>query len=266
MSVDLSSYNITLIQGDTFSLNYLYKGANNIGINLDPLGDGVEYTASMQIRRSKYTDKLVGEITEASYPRGSWGRTGDFFPDFTSSYGKVGSHTGGIILNQGGTAGAISIIIDSDITNFLPFGRNVYDLQLTNTINGNRSTLLSGDFNVIDRGSVVDSPIIHYGGDRFKLEFEYKNSSGVNASLAGYSAEMHIMKSPNFGISGGSGPSIHCRAFEGYPLGVDGRTYGFYAGSAVGAFVGTTSGGIKTEYGGKKLSNKSYEKYYKGMI
>ena len=23
---------------------------------------------------------------------------------------------------------------------------------------------------------------------------------------------------------------------------------------------------IKTEYGGKKLSNKSYEKYYKGMI
>jgi hypothetical protein len=28
-----------------------------------------------------------------------------------------------------------------------------------------------------------------------------------------------------------------------------------YAGSA-----------IKTEYGGKKLSNKSYERYYKGMI
>ena len=23
---------------------------------------------------------------------------------------------------------------------------------------------------------------------------------------------------------------------------------------------------IKTEYGGKKLSNKSYERYYKGMI
>ena len=27
-----------------------------------------------------------------------------------------------------------------------------------------------------------------------------------------------------------------------------------------------TGSAIKTEYGGKKLSNKSYEKYYKGMI
>ena len=31
--------------------------------------------------------------------------------------------------------------------------------------------------------------------------------------------------------------------------------YGGYIGSA-----------INTEYGGKKLSNKSYEKYYKGML
>jgi len=30
-----------------------------------------------------------------------------------------------------------------------------------------------------------------------------------------------------------------------------------------GGYIGTA---IKTEYGGKKLSNKSYEKYYKGMI
>jgi len=27
-----------------------------------------------------------------------------------------------------------------------------------------------------------------------------------------------------------------------------------------------TGSAIKTEYGGKKLSNKSYERYYKGMI
>ena len=27
-----------------------------------------------------------------------------------------------------------------------------------------------------------------------------------------------------------------------------------------------TGSAIKTEYGGKKLSNKSYENYYKGMI
>jgi len=250
MSVDLSSYNMTLIKGDTFSFHFIHKNANNIGINLDPLGDGVEYTASMQIRRSKYTDKLIGEVTEANYPTGSFGLSGGNSVDFSPGYGKVGSHAGGIILNQGNTAGAITVIIDSDVTKFLPIGRNVYDFQLTNTINGDRSTILSGDFNVIDRGSELDSSIVHYGGDRFKLEFEYKNSSGINASLAGYSAEMHIMKSPNFGVSGGSGPSIHCRAFEGYPLGVDGRTYGFYAGSAVGSFVGTTSGGIKTEYGG----------------
>ena len=30
-----------------------------------------------------------------------------------------------------------------------------------------------------------------------------------------------------------------------------------------GGYIGTA---IKTAYGGKKLSNKSYEKYYKGMI
>jgi hypothetical protein len=30
-----------------------------------------------------------------------------------------------------------------------------------------------------------------------------------------------------------------------------------------GGYIGTA---IKTEYGGKQLSNKSYEKYYKGMI
>ena len=30
-----------------------------------------------------------------------------------------------------------------------------------------------------------------------------------------------------------------------------------------GGYIGSA---IKTEYGGKKLSNKSYEKYYKGMI
>ena len=32
---------------------------------------------------------------------------------------------------------------------------------------------------------------------------------------------------------------------------------------STGGYVGSA---IKTEYGGKKLSNKSYEKYYKGMI
>ena len=35
----------------------------------------------------------------------------------------------------------------------------------------------------------------------------------------------------------------------------------YYAGGRV--YIGSA---IKTEYGGKKLSNKSYEKYYKGMI
>ena len=30
-----------------------------------------------------------------------------------------------------------------------------------------------------------------------------------------------------------------------------------------GGYIGSA---INTEYGGKKLSNKSYEKYYKGMI
>ena len=30
-----------------------------------------------------------------------------------------------------------------------------------------------------------------------------------------------------------------------------------------GGYLGSA---IKSEYGGKKLSNKSYEKYYKGMI
>ena len=34
-------------------------------------------------------------------------------------------------------------------------------------------------------------------------------------------------------------------------------------GSVQEEYVGSA---IKTEYGGKKLSNKSYEKYYKGMI
>ena len=35
----------------------------------------------------------------------------------------------------------------------------------------------------------------------------------------------------------------------------------YNAGGSV--YIGSA---IKTEYGGKKLSNKSYEKYYKGMI
>ena len=36
-----------------------------------------------------------------------------------------------------------------------------------------------------------------------------------------------------------------------------------HVGSVQEEYVGSA---IKTEYGGKKLSNKSYEKYYKGMI
>ena len=32
---------------------------------------------------------------------------------------------------------------------------------------------------------------------------------------------------------------------------------------SAGGYIGSA---INTEYGGKKLSNKSYEKYYKGMI
>ena len=36
-----------------------------------------------------------------------------------------------------------------------------------------------------------------------------------------------------------------------------------HGGSVQEEYVGSA---IKTEYGGKKLSNKSYERYYKGMI
>jgi len=260
MSVDISNYDLTAIKGDQFYLNYVHTGPTGDTINLNALGDGSDYTATMHIRRSKSSTGILAALTE-DFPAGCFGRTGATYEDWTNiNYAVVGSHTGGIVVNDGNTAGAIHLELDAKTTYNLPVGRNYYDLQLLNNGTGVKETILRGDFNVIDRGTENNHTITHYGGDTFILDFFYKNPVGDvkhvgglgaigNDHIGGYSAEMRIMKSPNIGISGASGPEVYCRAFNGYPYGVQGATFRFHAGDTVPAIVadGATTGGIRTD-------------------
>ena len=249
MSVDISNYDLTAIKGDQFYLNYVHTGPTGDTINLNALGNGSDYTATMHIRRSKSSTGILAALTEA-FPAGCFGRTGATYEDWKDiNYAVVGSHTGGIVVNDGNTAGAIHLELDAKTTYNLPVGRNYYDLQLLNNGTGVKETILRGDFNVIDRATESNHTITHYGGDTFILDFIYKNPKGNPAPVGGYSAEMRIMKSPNIGISGASGPEVYCRAFNAYPYGVQGATFRFHVGDTVPAIVaeGATTGGIRTD-------------------
>tara|TARA_R100001015_G_C4620980_1_gene178064 strand:+ start:422 stop:865 length:444 start_codon:yes stop_codon:yes gene_type:complete len=141
MAIDLSNYDIKFYQGDTYKLDFSYTTNANVGINLS------NYTASMQIRRSAYSNSLLAELTE-NYPTGCFGR-GVTGSDFSSGSGVTGG-TGGLVLNYLGTAGDIHIEIDATTSGNIPSGKHNYDLQLVDDSTGNQDTILRGRLTVVD--------------------------------------------------------------------------------------------------------------------
>jgi hypothetical protein len=239
MSANLSNYDITLIKGDTFTLDFSYTDSSGVAVDLS------NYTAKMQIRRSAYVDELLGELTEA-YPLGSFGLSGDRGA-FLSTGGQIG-YTGGIVLNYNGITGNIYIEIDSDTTKYFPIGRYIYDLQLTNDGNGKQETILRGSLDVISTGSTVHYPITQYQGDTFILQFNYLNDDDTAIDISGYSGEMRIMRSPHLGLSGASAGKILCRVYEGFPSGIEGSTTDFYATEAGAGLGAAITGGMILNY------------------
>lgn len=139
MSTDLSNYNVFIYKGNTFKLDFKYTDKLNRGIDLS------NYTAKMEIRRSKYRDRLLAEVIE-NYPTGCFGRGVN--EDFTRGNGILG-YTGGIILNYEGINGNIHLEIDTETTFALPVGKHSYDLQLVENSTGIQRTILRGNVEVL---------------------------------------------------------------------------------------------------------------------
>lgn len=139
MSTNLSNYDINIYRGNTFKLDFKYTDNLNRGIDLSG------YTARMQVRRSRYDDKLVAELNE-NYPNGSFGR--GIEEDFSAGNGVLG-YTGGIILNYEGVTGQIHIEIDTETTWSMPVGKHAYGLELIENSTGIQRTILRGTFQLL---------------------------------------------------------------------------------------------------------------------
>jgi len=133
-----TEYDISLVQGDTFTLDFHARTVG--GLSFDLAG----YTASMQLKRSSHSDVLLAELT-TNYPQGSYGKgtTGDF-----SSGSGVTGLTGGIQLNYSGVTGTIRIQIDSDTSASIPRGKHPYDIQVLSNTTGINDTILFGRIDV----------------------------------------------------------------------------------------------------------------------
>ena len=139
MAVDLSNYDIFVFKGNTYKLDFSYTDNNNIGIDLS------NYEAKLQVRRSAFDDKLLGELTE-SFPTGSFGR--GLSGDFSAGAGFTG-HTGGLVLNYNSVTGDVHVEIDSETTNSMPVGKHAYDLQIKDLSTGSRVTILRGRLEIM---------------------------------------------------------------------------------------------------------------------
>jgi hypothetical protein len=139
MSTNLSNYDIYVYKGNSFILDFKYTDKLNRGIDLS------NYEAKLQIRRSRYHDELVAELTE-NYPTGCFGR--GLSGDFLSGQGVTG-YTGGLILNYEAVPGNIHIHIDSETAFAIPLGKNSYDLQLIETTTRIQRTILRGTFELL---------------------------------------------------------------------------------------------------------------------
>lgn len=90
-----AAHNITIEQGATFQLNLLWKGSNDVPINL------TGYTARMQVRQKHTSDTALLNLT---------------------------TENGGIVL--GGAAGTIAVTAAATATDDLSVKTAVYDLEL----------------------------------------------------------------------------------------------------------------------------------------
>ena len=126
-----ANYDIRADQGSTFIFNVSYLDSSESVVDL------ANYSASMQVRKSMFTDKILlsatGNTTDGSVIGG--GSTGYFL----SGTGSSTTGTGGIYLNAstGGTTGSgsntggIYISVDATTMKNLPRGLHFYDLELT---------------------------------------------------------------------------------------------------------------------------------------
>ena len=141
-----ANYDIQVDQGSTFIFNVSYLDTSESVVDL------TEYSASMQVRISIFTDKILVSVT-GNTSGGSvlgGGSTGYFITGTGSN--TIGS--GGIYLNastggvtgSGSNTGGIYITIDATTMKNVPRGQHFYDLELTNGSEVTR--ILEGRFEV----------------------------------------------------------------------------------------------------------------------
>ena len=155
MSTNLSNYDINIYRGNTFKLDFKYTDNLNRGIDLSG------YTARMQVRRSRYDDKLLAELTE-NYPTGCFGM--GLSADFYSGQGFTG-YTGGLILNYEGQTGNIHIEIDTETCFAIPEAKHEYDFQLIDLTKGTQRTVLRGTFNILPSTVSIERTIPSFDSD-----------------------------------------------------------------------------------------------------
>ena len=136
-------HDIITEQGSNFTFHITYQDSDGDGITLDA------YTAAMQVRRSHEDEQMVLNIT------GSTAGMTSGLPHTGSVTG--GGSTGGVagtgyinmnvdVSGATGNTGGILVTVDSDTMANVPYGRHVYDLEITT---GNTTTkLLKGRFEV----------------------------------------------------------------------------------------------------------------------
>tara|TARA_Y100001937_G_scaffold128238_1_gene203477 strand:- start:2161 stop:2613 length:453 start_codon:yes stop_codon:yes gene_type:complete len=141
-----ANYDIQVDQGSTFVFNVSYLDTSESVIDL------TEHVASMQVRKSIFTDKILISVTGNTLGGSVLG--GGSTGHFLSGTGSNTIGTGGIFLNastggvtgSGSNTGGIHITIDATTMKNVPRGIHFYDLELTKDTEVTR--ILEGRFEV----------------------------------------------------------------------------------------------------------------------
>tara|TARA_R100001015_G_C4623770_1_gene181675 strand:+ start:1463 stop:1915 length:453 start_codon:yes stop_codon:yes gene_type:complete len=141
-----ANYDIQVDQGSTFIFNVSYLNSSESVVDLS------DYSASMQVRKSIFTDKILvsatGNTSGGSIIGG--GSTGYFITGTGSNTEGIGgvylnASTGGVT-GSGSNTGGIYINIDATTMKNIPSGSHFYDLELTSGLEVTR--ILEGRFEV----------------------------------------------------------------------------------------------------------------------
>tara|TARA_R110001592_G_scaffold195842_1_gene443546 strand:- start:121 stop:573 length:453 start_codon:yes stop_codon:yes gene_type:complete len=141
-----AKYDIQVDQGSTFVFNVSYLNTSEDVVDL------TNYSASMQVRKSIFTDNIL--VSATGNTSGGYIVGGGSTGYFVSGTGPSTIGSGGIYLNastggvtgSGSNTGGIYINIDATTMKNVPRGQHFYDLELTNGSEVTR--ILEGRFEV----------------------------------------------------------------------------------------------------------------------